>query len=211
MRSTIVKLKNNSEKGIVAIDLRIGSAIARPQGPEGRNLIEPGAVYDLGAFGSESGTVMPEGSLPVGPGQIVINAIVFADGAFEGDADPAANYLATRAGNRTQLARLVDVLDNAVRASEVDLRALRRQVAALPDDILNMGEREAALGRYPALEQVPGAVLTGSFTLGMHWVKKSLVQDITTFEKSHGQASVDDVRAWITASRSKYADWFARL
>jgi hypothetical protein len=165
----------------------------------------------LGAFGGESGTMMPDGYLPVGPGQIVLNAIVFADGTFEGDADPAANYLATRAGNRTQLARLVDALDNAVRAREVDLRALRRQVAALPDDVLNIGERETALGRYPALGQVPATVLTGSFTFGMHWVKQSLVQDITTFEKSHGQASVDDVRAWLESTRNKYADWLARL
>jgi hypothetical protein len=62
MPSTSVKLKNTSEKGIVAIDIRIGGAIGRPQGREGRNLIEPGAVYDLRAFGGESGTVMPEGT-----------------------------------------------------------------------------------------------------------------------------------------------------
>ena len=211
MPSTSVKLKNTSEKGIVAIDVRIGSAVARPQGREGRNLIEPGAVYDLRAFGGESGTVMPEGYLPVGPGQIVLNTVVFADGTFEGDADAAADYLATRAGHRTQVARLVDVLDNAVRTAALDLRALRRQVAALPDDVLNMGEREAALGRYPALGQVPASILSAPFTFGMHWVKQSLVDDITAFEKSSRQAGADDVRAWLTASRNKYSDWFARL
>jgi hypothetical protein len=141
----------------------------------------------------------------------VLNTVVFADGTFEGDLDQAANYLATRAGHRTQLARLVDVLDIAVRAGAVDLRTLRRQVAALLDDVLDLGERQAALGRYPALGQVPASVLSAPFTFGMHWVKQSLVDDISGFEKSNRRAGADYVRAWLESTRNKYADWFARL
>jgi hypothetical protein len=211
MPSSNVKLRNTSEKGILAIDVGIGGSIGRPQGREGRNLIEPGALYDLRAFAGESGTMMPEGYLPVGPGQIVLNTVVFADGTFEGDVDPATNYLATRAGHRAQLARLVDVLGNAVRTGDVDLRALRREVAALPDDVPDIREREAALARYPVLGQAPAALLTGPFTFGMHWVKQSLVDDIKAFEKSHGRASVDDARAWLATAKGKYADWLARL
>src|SRR5207237_7554192 len=84
---------SNKTVALVAIDVFAGNRLrlsSRPQGQRGEPLVEPGAVFSCKVKGVEDVLVnrynYESSSAPAQ--SIVIKAVVFADGSYEGDAEP---------------------------------------------------------------------------------------------------------------------------
>lgn len=214
-----LKLRNLSDKSVVGLqveEFRGGGAAttAVPRGREGRALIEPGGVYEFRLSG-KGGSVTPDGYIPDDPESVLVAGAVFSDGSYEGKAEVAATVKAFNAGNKLQLARVVQLLRAAAGAADVNspqaVAALRaravaldaRAEAAVVEELLKVFHDPTPAQREEVRVQVE---------VSMNGVKKDLLGGLTDFEQARQAAPAQsDFREWLKTRLKRYEQWLARL
>lgn len=220
--SYTLHLRNLSNKNVAAIRIDVFAGgkqrlSSMPQGEQGQPLIKPGAVYERRTIAAEDVVMKQQGYRPKFPaGQsFVIRSVVFDDGTFEGESEPAANFAALQAGSKLQLARVVTLLQRALDSSDLGasetIAMLTRDVAALSVDPPSSARDELST-RFPGLDQTERLNLGNSIRFSLQNVRKLVLDDIEMFEKTLRQsASQTDYRSWLAATTEKYRRWLSRL
>lgn len=204
-------LRNLSDKNIsgLSIETLVGGVKKQshmPQSRTGKSLIAAGDFFELKEPLSTQAVATADGYAPATAQtqQIVIATLVFEDGSYEGDPKSAASLRGFAAGSKTELTRLVPVLESALAMSD-SLENLRRQlndvsVAVDSADVAALSEA------FPGIESKR---LQLSLEAATHGVKRDVLKELDSFEKSRHQAG--EYQTWLTNLKGRYADWLARL
>lgn len=216
-----VSVQNLSAKDVAAlcVEVRVGgerqlSTIR--QGHEGERLMTGGGTYELELPGANEARPTAEGYAPAAPPdqEVRVTAAVFADGSFEGDARTAARFRAFVHGRRTQLARIVPLLREALAgADDADgvtaAKRFHERVSALGDRA-EEADVNALWKEFPTLDRGTNLKLTLEIT--MNGVKREVLREVEKFALSEmEQPGAGDFRAWLGASKERYERWLARL
>jgi hypothetical protein len=178
-------------------------------------LIRAGEVYELDAWGGEDGRNVGESYTPGGLSEVVIEAAVFTDGSYEGDAEKAAHVRALWTGRRLQIARLATLLREAGGGPDAGTRAgltaLRARVNAL-DERFDPAALALLLSQFPAFDARTTHALNGSSEFELHYRKNELLLMLEKIEgMGKGGDSLPGVRDWLLRTADIYETWLARL
>lgn len=177
-----------------------------PQGKQGEPLIKANGSYELKQDLPPLAHPAPQGYTPTpSPFQhIVIESVVYEDGTYEGEAQPAATYLGFAAGRKTELERIVPVLESALTASQ-SLEELRLQLTSLTYDV-DDADVAALVEAFPQLDRMR---LKSPIETAIHGVRKELLDNLDRFQKD----PVPDrhLSRMVDAYADVYSDWLDRL
>lgn len=179
---------------------------------EGRPLMEPGGTYERNV-GITDGRATGAGFAPISIEGVVVQAVVFDDYTFEGDAEAAARKACMDEGERLQLPRLLRLVRGAqggAGAAEA-VRKFREGLAAL-DDVAPQASVDAMLAAYAAPAPAYARHVREGIEVTMHIVRTELLNDLERFEKGQGAAPADDgFRRWLAEQQTRFEGWLARL
>ena len=155
----VLTLLNVSQKNISALEVNVpdqGHSQAA-QSASGRPLIRPGGTYQTEINLGSSGRETPQGFVPdPPPAELVVGAVVFEDGSYEGDVKAAARMAARQKGRLVQFTRVLGLLQGALdappQAAPAALATLKSEVAGLRIDA-EPSLLEALLAQFPELSR----------------------------------------------------------
>ncbi|MFL6210989.1 MAG: hypothetical protein ACJ74W_19225 [Pyrinomonadaceae bacterium] len=216
-----IRVRNGASKSVTAMFLRSytkvnGSPVTwMPHNQLNLPLIEPGAVYELTAVvPGSAGQTTPDSYRPEGLQRVVIVAVVFADGSYEGDAERAAYIRALWWGRKVQLTRVLALIERTLGEPELEPRAgiarFKTQVAAL-DEADDQGALKALRADFPTLPVKSNNDLSVAVQFELHQVKRDLLKAVEAFEQGQHEAGPEDFRNWLREVQSTYERWRARL
>jgi hypothetical protein len=217
-----VSVQNLSRQNVMALGVEAlvngqKRGISMPQGKEGRPLIAPGAVYELGARGATDALLTPEGYQPyTHPIQgIVITAAMFEDNSYEGDAKTAALFRAFMTGRKIQVARLLPLMQATADPTESDISAaantLMTQVSSLSIDV-ETSWVDRLLVDFPTLSADERERLKKGIEATLHSVKNDLLRELQAFVKPRSQSlDAQAFQTWLKVNKEKYENWLSRL
>jgi hypothetical protein len=210
-----VSIHNLSAKNISGLSVEVFSGgrlrnSAMPQGKEGKSLVE------AGGFGYFE-TRVPVDAESVASGfnpaarpehQIVIKAVMFQDGSYEGATEPAAMFQSFIVGRKLMLTKINPALASAVSAIGEE-NAPEKFVSAVKSLSVELQEDEVALllRQFPAMNPLQ---LKDSVQASMHHTRTDLLEQAERFV---GRADLEagDYRQWLVDTKVRYADWLKRL
>jgi len=199
-------LHNLSDKDISAVSIYVMrdgkvSLSGMPQGEQGEPLVKAGSFGELSQILATRAETTAAGYSPSAPGtqQIVIASLMFADGTYEGETSAAAHYQGFVAGNRTELNRIVAILDKAL-ATSTSKEAVRAQLGEQSYAFDN-GELAALVTKFPGVDR--GELKMG-IEMAMHSIRKHTLDELDL-------ATTGDFRACLERLRDRYSNWLARL
>lgn len=219
--SYTVTLQNRSPKSVVALKIEgyvdgVRRLQAMPHGRDGAALVEPGATHRLPVPGMGRVEAISGSAVPTSPETevIAIATAVFDDGSYEGSAEHAAAIRAIMLGRKIQIERVIALLDRALAApgGEVPpVSALEKEVSALstrPD----AAATAELFGAFPVLDEVARNRARIALEVALAGVKTDVLAGLEELEKSLPSGPAEtSVRAWLTATRDRYAAWLSRL
>ncbi len=181
-----------------------------PQNKYGENLIESGATWvrEMQIPLEYKKTVEGEIPKPASRQTIVISSVIFADGSYEGDASRAAQFRAFTLGRKTQVKRIIALLEDFENASVFNLSKFIEQSAKLETNISDH-EYDKLLKQFPSLSEKEKSDLRQA-------VEEVAEQDVKNeftngTEKRLRELEPDAARTYLKALKGKYQDWLARL
>jgi hypothetical protein len=208
-----VTVRNVSSKDVTAIqwyglanDRRLGGA-----GQRGTRLIAAGKLFRLyQRFApADETTNAPAKPGPPARRQIVIAAVLFDDGSFEGEPDTAAGMAAQWTGESLQLSRLVQLLRTVAAAADGDqgtrLTKLKADITALGTDVDPFVATKLLI-HFPAVsEDMQQHRIIVELKAGLMFAKDNLLHEIQRFEyqQAHTQ-DAKDLNTWLTEMITKY-------
>ena len=214
-------LQNLSNKGVAAlmVEIFVGGKkeiIMMPQRVEGQPLIPSQGRYELSI--SAGYQVRPAyGDNPPDFSRdhdCVITAVVFNDGSYEGDLEPAARFRASISGRKIQIRRVLAALQEALSSKEeaaAPLPRLRAGLSALKTDV-DEAEVKELTNEFTNLSASAKATLNSAMRASLSSIKKIVSEDLDRFERTQVDAlSKPDFRSWLLASKEKYERWLANL
>jgi hypothetical protein len=198
-------LHNFSDKDISAVSIYVmrdgrKSLSGMPQGDYGEALVKAGSFGELSQILATRAETTAAGYSPSAPGaqQIVIASLMFADGTYEGETSSAASYQGFVIGRRTELNRVVPILDNAL-ATSTSKEAVRAKLSEQSFAFDN-GDLAALVTKFPGVDR---AELKTSVEVAMRWIRKDALDEL--------DRSTGDFRACLERLRDRYSNWLARL
>jgi hypothetical protein len=203
-------LHNLSEKNVSAIrinTMRAGnlSLSGMPQGEEGKPLVEAGSFKELNEMMVTRAETTAAGYSPAAPRgqQIVLATLVFEDGSYEGDPEPAATYRGHTIGNRAELKRIVGLLEDAL-ASSSSIEKVRTQLSNLSYDF-DQSDMAVLASAFPEIDRNK---LQTHIDVAMHLLRKEVFDNLDRFQPGPGSA---DFRVYLQTMKDRYAGWLLRL
>ncbi|HYP27267.1 MAG TPA: hypothetical protein VE262_11160 [Blastocatellia bacterium] len=229
-RSTLpsykLSLRNLSGKSVVAvqIDLLVDDVprlLSLPEGREGGPLIEAGGLFQTNMPAARKPAETRQGYMPDVPRNqsILIGAAVFEDGSFEGDAKVAAQVRAGRAGQKAQLAQLVDILRKAAEEKGEEkgsddsalLERLRKDISSLRVEA-DREVLERLSADVPDLDKSTREWIEVSYEGWLHRVRQAALEAFDKFKGSLANGPEKDaLKSWLNASVDRYGRWLSRL
>lgn len=217
----LARVRNLSGKDIAAFQLnyfnsRGERATAVPQRPQNETLIKAGEVYELDLREVGSGEMTPEGYAPDMLQKVSIPTVLFTDGTFAGELQPAAEMLAFRHGRKLQLTRALALLRNALQSPEVNESAavaeFKARVSALGEEV-EPPMVENLTARYPALKTIEQRTWRGAISFNLGWVKLDLLKSVKEFADAPAASPSAKIsfRQWLANTKETYEQWLARL
>jgi hypothetical protein len=204
-------LHNLSEKNVSAIrinTMRDGtlSLSGMLQGEEGKPLVEAGSFKELNEMMVTRAETTAAGYSPAAPRgqQIVIATLVFEDGSYEGDPEPAATYRGHIVGNRAELKRIVSLLEDAL-ASSWSIENVRTQLSKLSFDF-DQSDMAVLASAFPEFDRNK---LQAHIDVAMHLLRKEVFDNLDRFQP--GPGSSGDFRVQLQTMKDHYAGWLRRL
>lgn len=217
-----LSLRNLSNKTVSALAIRVMvdgkmQLSSLPHDPEAKPLIKPGEIYTTNEPGAHATHRTPNGYAPDSPPAqtILIATVVFDDGSYEGEAAPAAEYRAFAKGRKTQLARLIPLLQNALDApasnAQTAIEKLNTQLSTANEEVESVTLEELQK-EFPELNGKAKSGLRNALQIAIYGVRKRALDDLNKFAYNSAQASNDKAfRAWLSATKERYEAWLARL
>ena len=196
-----LKVRNVSHKAINAIQY-YGLENDRKQGGSGSSaapLIPAGRIFVIQQrfdLTEERSNTKPQAIKR----EIVIAAVVFDDGSFEGESDVAAEIAADMMGNRIQLARIIPLLRKTVArpvGGPDEVKMLQKNIAALPEDV-DPGVVEELSERFAtASADIRNRRIKEEVGNGMRSLKNHVLREIEKFESKREAFSNVDFSRWL--------------
>lgn len=206
-----LNLHNRSDKNISALEINVTSGgrlllSGMPQGRDGEPLIKARSSSELKQPMSTRAQATPAGFIPTSSlnQQIVITTLMYEDGTYEGDVKPAATFRGFTFGRRTELKRIVPVLESAL-VTYASSEDLRRQLSELSYDA-DEADVETLAAAFPNITRLR---LRSPIETAIHGVRKDLLEELKRFDRS--EPSAESYRIWLTGLRDRYSNWIARL
>jgi len=194
--SGTVTVRNRSSKAVVALQLGASEAEdGRSQVFEtmetvgASDLIAPGATYQYANFPSHSWKMVNGSYVEHLPTYLTINAVVFADGSYEGELQTAAEMAAQQSGSAAQRQRILSLiapiladtqLDDMARAEKIHVAV--KQLSEDPDAQMIAGFR----AQYPNLPDSGYSDAKSGMSGGLKNEKERFESDIEQFATGFG-------------------------
>ncbi len=214
-------LRNLSKKAISALwlglqadgKLRISSLL---HNPDGKPLIGAGDTYETRPFGVTRALEVGGGYVPrpLESQDVVLGAVVFDDGTWEGKDTRAATFRAFVAGRKYQIS---DVLKNFDRVSSNTDLTVTSAIEELRThfSLRNAGVNEAAfaqvLSEFPNFTMAQQEDLRAGVEVVTHDIRKTLLDNLSAFDTQHPERRLEDFQAWLLSEKLKYETWLHRL
>ncbi|HEY5073241.1 MAG TPA: hypothetical protein VII34_01010 [Pyrinomonadaceae bacterium] len=217
-----ITLFNQSGKDIVglAVDVATGTKIettAKPRSQYGKTLIAAGKTYELQVPAPVRAQETPNGYAPgtLSNPEILIKAVVFEDGTFEGDPESAAEIRGYRAGEKMELPDLIAAVDKALISPSANvseaLRNLEVEVSSLSSDVEPVLLKSLA-SEFPELGKEAAQKIKIAVQVSAIVTKTKLLNDIHKLQGEGTQAlTANEYREWLNKTRDLYTQWLARL
>jgi hypothetical protein len=217
-----VMLQNLSGKNVAALGVEVHVNGQRrissmPQGEDGKAVIEAGATHKLYVAAANNAQMTRDGYTPETPPnqEIVITTVVFDDGSYEGDAQTAASFRAFQLGRKTQVARLVALLQQASDSTDRDaataLESLKTQVASLSNEA-EAAAVNALRREFPAFNRNGKRDIKAEVEIALNGVKTDFLKQIQKYERERAESTDEnDYRAWLSARKARYEKWLSNL
>jgi hypothetical protein len=212
-----LSLRNISNKNIIALDLFMPSADGnggggqRSQGGDKAHpVMLPGgiSVHHIGV--SRSGRMTPDGYIPDVALQqtLIIRTVVFDDGTYEGQAEPAAEMEAQRRGLDIQRRRILRLLQEQKETNDGDVPAtlneLKEQAYALGKTV-DASVALELIALFPSLDEKSKVWLLQRVEGGLRDGKLELLRYINDFEERQKQPGEHIAFAeWIKQTKANY-------
>jgi len=206
-------LRNVSAKPVHAVEVVVFQAgrpdfLSMPAGKEGDALVSSGGTFELKVnLITRYVAGANEYSVQTMPNQSVqIASAMFSDGSYEGDTEYAISFFGYQKGHKTQLERVINLLEN-VTSGDADVASLKQKISALnleaePSDVEKL-QRQFS-GRPIERLKVP-------IQVGMRRVREDTLKSLTELE-IHGRYSGPNAfNTWLTTTKQQYKAWLARL
>jgi hypothetical protein len=214
-----ISLRNLSHKSVLALELNTYSgeqmlALKWPQGTWDRPLIEPGGTHEEDLWSAGRGQATSYGYVPEQSTSIEVSTVVFTDGTYEGKPYLAAVTKAQTAGSKTQLRRVLQLLQSVEDATsgfdEKPLTGLKKSVSLLSEDF-EPNQLKELQDEFPTLDEVSCKNLANFIRAGLHSVKTAFLKDIETLEKTGQPQRSVLIKEWISKTQEKYERWRSAL
>ena len=204
-------LHNLSEKNISAIrintmlDGKLGLS-GMAQGEDGEPLVKAGSLKALNEMLVTHAEKTAAGYSPASPRaqQIVIATLVFEDGSYEGEAEPAATYRGFAIGNKTELKRIVAWLEDGL-ANSSSMENLRTKLSNLSYDF-DESDMATLANAFPEIERNK---LQTHIDVAIHLLRKEVSDRLDIFQPGPGPAG--DLGAYLRTMKDRYSGWLLRL
>ena len=164
--NALLLLRNDSNKAVTAISLTSSGVNYRSEMIGTDEIVAPGAMY-LFQCGLPSSSSPEKG--------ITIRAVVYEDGASEGEPEFIRQIVDTRAGTQVQLARILSLLNDLSRTSSSVSFNQKKQ--SLKDRFRQLPETEERK--------------SFEFGVGLHDVKESVIHKLNQLEKIQQEKGED--------------------
>jgi hypothetical protein len=193
----MVTVHNLSSKAVVALRIggsENGSGWAQGEESGGQTpLIAPGARYDAHVTPGSSGRIV-DGTYVADPpsAELVLQAVLFADGSFEGDMQIAAEMAARRIGESLQRRRIAALAAPILADTELDDPARVKRILAAADRLSTEPDAQMAVAlraNFPGLTDKELAVAQLNFSEGMENEKQSLAIMLKQFDPDFNPAA----------------------
>lgn len=144
-----------------------------------------------------------------GKREIVIEAVVFDDGTFEGEADTAAGMAALMTGSKIQRTKVLQLLRGAsetpVDDTTLALTKLKREVTSLSEEVDDATTQDLSQRFASASADVRERSIGESVRNGLRFVKGDILHRIERFEymREHSPAEAD-FGAWLKETTKFY-------
>ncbi len=193
-------LHSLSEKNISAIRINTMldgklSLSGMAQGDDGEPLVKAGSLKELNEMLVTHAEKTAAGYSPESPRaqQIVIATLVFEDGSYEGEAEPAATYRGFTLGNKTELKRIVALLKDALEGS-TSIENIRTRLHKLSYDF-DESDMVALAKAFPEIDRNK---LQTPVEMAIHLLRKEVFDHLDRFQP--GSGSPGDFRIYLPQS-----------
>jgi hypothetical protein len=118
--------------------------------------------------------------------EIVIAAILFSDGTFEGEPDEAAEMAANSAGERIQLTRVLRLLEKMSGTAEPEparIKKLKNDVNALSEEVDTRVADELIAQFAEASEDMRNRRIKVEIARGLGYIKTEVIHEIDKFQR----------------------------
>jgi hypothetical protein len=214
-----ISLRNLSNKRVLALELNTYRGeqmllLKWPQGTWEHPLIEPGEAHDEDLWSAGRGQATSYGYVPEQSTSIEVSTVVFTDGTYEGKPYLAAVTKAQTAGSKTQLRRVLQLLqsvhESTVGFDENQLTGLKKSVSLLSEDF-EPNKLKELQDEFPTLDEVASKNLGNFMRAGLHSVKATLLKEIEALEKTGQPQRSVLIKEWISKTQEKYERWISAL
>jgi len=214
-----ISLRNLSPKSVLALELNTYSGeqmlfLKWPQGTWEHPLIEPGGTHVEDLWSAGRGQATSYGYVPEQSTSIEVSTVVFTDGTYEGKPYLAAVTKAQAAGSKTQLRRVLQLLQSVKESTagfdENPLTGLKKAVSLLSEDF-EPNQLKELQAEFSTLDEVSCKNLANFLRAGLHSVKAMLLKEIETFEKKGQPQSSVLINEWISKTQEQYERWLSGL
>jgi hypothetical protein len=214
----LISVTNLSTKSAVSFSVESfqgerRSTSGRQGDPEGNPIIQPGKTHTF-RWRMSSGAPASAGAWAPAPIDLIaITSVLWDDGTFEGDREPAVSAQILNGARRLQLARVVAMLRATARESmtpEQLMPRLRAQAETLP--ILASDADVAAVSVFdPQGEARTTKSLEGTVAVAFQQVKKTLIDDLRAAESKRAGSSPAMAQAFMQEILGHYEAWLSRV
>jgi hypothetical protein len=227
-------LRNISSKPVQAIEvLTISDGVpclmTMREGNEDEALMPPGGTYEV-KIGLKTRYIPNANgfSIETPPNQsIEVATAVFGDGSYEGDSKYAMTFLGYRKGRKTQLARVIELLENSANGNG-DLAILKDKLSALnldadpravdelrqqfpSEDQIEPARPSIRVGGVRTTTQVSTDGAKVAIEVGMRGIRDEVLKDLIQFELHSRYSGPNAFNSWLTSARKQYKAWLSRL
>jgi len=190
-----VAVRNVSQKHIDGISwYRVENGLRTGGSGSAARLIPAGGVFEIRQRFDLNKTASSR--------QVVIAAIVFEDGSFEGEPDDAAQMAADLTGLRTQISKTIQIFKNASTSLPQDSRAvfsrLKREIGALEEEADPSVVNELVTRFAKASEDMRNRRIKEIMQNSLQSVNRKSRRQIWDFERQLEQSSGSDLGQWIS-------------
>jgi hypothetical protein len=134
--------------------------------------------------------------------EVVIAAIVFEDGSFEGEPDDAAQMAADLTGLRTQISKTIQILKNISTSSPQDSKAmfsrLKREIEALEEEADPSVLNELVTRFATASEDMRNRRIKEILQNSLQSVNRKSRRQVWDFERQLEHSGGNDLEQWIS-------------